>query len=72
MHPTATSNNRFERSRSNIFDGPRGIDDLDKVPSFDAGEAPRRSTLSLGDLFALTTPAPSETMLAWNSTLLAT
>jgi hypothetical protein len=25
------------------------MDDVDKLPSFDAGEAPRRSTSSLGD-----------------------
>jgi len=28
--------------------GQEGVDDWDKVPSFDAGEAPRRSTSSLG------------------------
>jgi hypothetical protein len=27
--------------------GKEGIDDLDKLPSFEAGEAPRRSTSSL-------------------------
>ena len=32
----------------------------------------RRSASSLGDLFALTGPACSETMLAWISTSLAT
>jgi hypothetical protein len=29
--------------------GKEGIDDLDKLPSFEAGEAPRRSTSSLGE-----------------------
>ena len=29
------------------------MDDLDKLPSFDAGEAPRRSTSSLGPLETL-------------------
>jgi hypothetical protein len=45
-----SANNRFERSRGRVFDEPRrGVDDWDKVPSFDAGEAPRRSTSSLDD-----------------------
>jgi hypothetical protein len=30
------------------------VDDLDKVPSFDSCEAPRRSTLSLGDTSPVT------------------
>jgi hypothetical protein len=41
---------------------------LDKLPSIDVVAIPRRSTSSLGDLFALTGPARSETMLAWIST----
>jgi len=44
------------------------VDDPDKSASFDAGAAPRRSNSTLGNLFALTGPACSETMLAWNST----
>jgi len=41
-------NIRLERSRSRVFGEPRReIDDWNKVPSFDAGEAPRRSTSSL-------------------------
>jgi hypothetical protein len=45
-----TPNNRFERSRGRVFGKPKeGVDVWDKVPSFDAGEAPRRSTSSLGD-----------------------
>ena len=48
-YPQATPNNRFERSRvaSSVSQGG-GVDDLDKVPSFDAGATPRRSTSSLG------------------------
>jgi hypothetical protein len=34
---------------------PGGVDDGDKVPSFDAGEAPRRSAPSLGDLMRVVT-----------------
>ena len=47
-YPQATPNNRFERSRvaSSVSQGG-GVDDLDKVPSFDAGATPRRSTSSL-------------------------
>ena len=37
-----------------------GVDDWDKVPSFDAGEAPRRSTSSLGATFYATLDDPPE------------
>lgn len=40
------SNNRFERPR--VTSSLEGIDELDEVLSFDVGEAPRRSTSSLG------------------------
>src|ERR1700689_550801 len=41
-------NNRFERSRAASSVSQGGVDDWDRVPSFDAGEASRRSTSSLG------------------------
>ena len=40
------SNNRFERLR--VTSSLEGIDELDKVLWFHVGEAPRRSTSSLG------------------------
>lgn len=39
-----TSNNRLERSRSRLRCVKERVDDWDKVPWFDAGEAARRST----------------------------
>jgi hypothetical protein len=42
---SASSNNRFERSRGSNFDQPRrGVDDLDKSASVIVGATPRRST----------------------------
>src|SRR5271170_1964813 len=40
-----------------------GVDDWDKVPSFVAGEAPRRSTSSLDEMTRLT-PPPPESVIA--------
>ena len=45
-----SSNNRFERSRGASSANQEGLDDVDQLPSFDAGEAPRRSTSSLDAL----------------------
>jgi hypothetical protein len=66
----AAPNNRFERSQVASSLGQGGVDDWDKVPSFDAGEAPRRSTSSLcdkGDGSAMISPPrpPREVLREW-------